>query len=76
MYLIYGGLYPGSDITCDDPAMMKAAKQSLIYRGKDGTGWSLAWKANLCARFKDEDVVLKMLENLLSPADDDSKISE
>jgi alpha-L-fucosidase 2 len=70
------GVYPGNDITWKDSAMMKAAKQSLLYRGDDGTGWSLAWKTNLWARFKEGNHALLMAEKLLSFADDDGSTSE
>lgn len=63
------GVYPGTDITWQTPELMKAARQSLLYRGDGGTGWSLAWKVNLWARFLDGDHALLMLSNLLSPAD-------
>jgi alpha-L-fucosidase 2 len=64
------GVFPGTDITWKDSAMMKAARQSLIYRGDGGTGWSLAWKVNLWARFKDGDHALRMVQGLLEPAID------
>lgn len=64
------GVFPGTDITWDSTAnIMKAARQSLLYRGDGGTGWSLAWKVNLWARFKDGDHTLQMAERLLAPAD-------
>lgn len=67
------GVFPGTDITWDRaPALMKAARQSLLYRGDDGTGWSLAWKINLWARFKDGDHALRMINKLLTPAEDPS----
>ncbi|WP_207514188.1 glycoside hydrolase family 95 protein [Longitalea luteola] len=66
------GVYPGSDITWKDSAMMKAARQSLIYRGDGGTGWSLAWKVNVWARFKEGDHALLMIKNLFTPAIDDN----
>lgn len=63
------GVHPGSDITWDtNPDMMKAARQSLIYRGDEGTGWSLAWKINFWARFKDGAHAMKMVKMLLRPA--------
>jgi Glycosyl hydrolases family 2, sugar binding domain. len=62
------GVYPGTDITWKDSALMKAARQSLIYRGDGGTGWSIAWKVNCWARFKDGDHSLLMLKTLLHPA--------
>jgi alpha-L-fucosidase 2 len=66
------GVFPGSDITWKDSAMMKAARQSLIYRGDGGTGWSLAWKVNVWARFKEGDHALLMIKNLFTPAIDDN----
>jgi len=62
------GVYPGTDITWKDSAMMLAARRSLIYRGDEGTGWSLAWKVNCWARFHDGDHALKLLNKLLSNA--------
>jgi alpha-L-fucosidase 2 len=62
------GVFPGADITWKDSALMKAARQSLLYRGDGGTGWSLAWKVNVWARFKDGDHALKMIKNLFVPA--------
>jgi len=63
------GVYPGDDITWDkNKTMMEAAKQSLLYRGDDATGWSLAWKINFWARFKDGDHAMKLLKLLLKPA--------
>jgi alpha-L-fucosidase 2 len=62
------GVYPGTDITWKDQAMMKAARQSLIYRGDDGTGWSLAWKVNCWARFREGDHALRLVDKLLSDA--------
>jgi alpha-L-fucosidase 2 len=62
------GVYPGTDITPNEPAMMAAARQSLIYRGDDGTGWSLAWKVNCWARFREGDHALRLVDKLLSSA--------
>ena len=64
------GVYPGSEINWDEtPDMVKAAKQSLLYRGDAATGWSLAWKINLWTRFKDGDHAFKLIQMLLSPAE-------
>ncbi|MBT5424762.1 MAG: glycoside hydrolase family 95 protein [Bacteroidetes bacterium] len=63
-------VHPGKDINWDDnPEMMQAAKQSLLYRGDGGTGWSLAWKINFWARFQDGNHAYKLIHNLLSPAE-------
>jgi alpha-L-fucosidase 2 len=48
---------------------MNAAKQSLLFRGDAATGWSLGWKINLWARFRDGDHVYTLLKMLLSPAE-------
>ncbi|WP_316767406.1 glycosyl hydrolase family 95 catalytic domain-containing protein [Pedobacter frigiditerrae] len=63
------GVYPGNDVTWDkDAKMMEAAKQSLLYRGDDATGWSLAWKINYWARFKDGNHAMTLVKMLLKPA--------
>jgi len=63
-------VYPGNEINWDSTAdFMKAARQSLIYRGDAATGWSLAWKLNLWARFQEGDHAYKLLQMLLSPAE-------
>ena len=62
------GVYPGVDITWKDSTMMKAARQSMLYRGDEGTGWSLAWKVNCWARFLDGDHALRLVNKLLSSA--------
>jgi alpha-L-fucosidase 2 len=63
------GVYPGADITWkNNPEDMRAARQSLLFRGDSGTGWSVAWKINLWARFKDGNHALRLVSRLLSPA--------
>jgi alpha-L-fucosidase 2 len=63
------GLYPGSEINYEEtPKMVQAAKQSLLYRGDAATGWSLGWKINFWARFKDGDHSFRLIKLLLSPA--------
>ena len=63
------GVFPGTDITWNEPKMTQAARTSLTQRGDGGTGWSLAWKVNLWARFRDGNHALLILQNLLSPAE-------
>ncbi|WP_207535225.1 glycoside hydrolase family 95 protein [Desertivirga arenae] len=63
------GVHPGDDVTWEkSPELMTAARQSLIYRGDEATGWSLAWKINFWARFKDGDHAMNMIKLLLRPA--------
>lgn len=70
------GVYPGNEITWDkDSDLMQAAKQSLIYRGDDGTGWSLAWKINFWARFLDGNHSNNLIQMLLSSAIDPERKS-
>ena len=59
------GVHPGDEITAATPNLLEAAKQSLRFRGDGGTGWSMGWKINLWARFKDGDHALTMLGNQL-----------
>jgi len=60
------GLFPAAQITPDtDPAIYAAAKHSLLTRGAGGTGWSLAWKANLWARTGDGERANGMLTTLI-----------
>jgi alpha-L-fucosidase 2 len=61
-------LHPGRQISLDEtPALAEAARTSIIARGDDGTGWSLAWKVNFWARLGDGDHAYKMLKTLLQP---------
>jgi len=68
------GIHPGSEITVDaTPELMKAAEQSLIFRGDPATGWSLAWKINFWARFQDGEHAHKLVQMLLAPANDPTR---
>jgi alpha-L-fucosidase 2 len=63
-------VYPGNQINWDEtPQLMNAAKQSLLYRGDAATGWSLAWKINLWARFKDGNHAYQLIKMLFNTAD-------
>ncbi|MCP4713072.1 MAG: glycoside hydrolase family 95 protein, partial [Planctomycetes bacterium] len=60
------GLHPGKEITKENtPELFVAARQSLEFRGDEGTGWSMVWKVNFWARLKDGDRAYKLLNNLL-----------
>ncbi len=48
------------------PKLCAAAKQSLVFRGDTGTGWSKAWKINCWARLLDGDHAHKMLVEALA----------
>lgn len=56
-------LHPGRGITSEDAELFEAVRNSLLSRGDEGTGWSLAWKLLMWARMKDgshEEGLLKM----------------
>ena len=59
-------LYPGWEITAKTPESFAAAKQSLIYRGDGGTGWSKAWKINCWARFYNGDHAHSLLVDAIT----------
>ena len=62
------GLHPGNEITKEGtPDLFEAAKQSLLFRGDDGTGWSMAWKINFWARLLDGNHAYTMLSKQLTP---------
>jgi alpha-L-fucosidase 2 len=62
------GVFPGEEITpAGTPELTEAAKKSLIFRGDDGTGWSLAWKINYWARFLDGEHAYTMIKKLFNP---------
>jgi alpha-L-fucosidase 2 len=61
------GLYPGAQITPrGTPALARAARQSLLFRGDSGTGWSMAWKINLWARLLDGEHAEALIRNQLT----------
>ncbi len=62
------GLYPYDEIsTWQTPQFANAAKQTLVQRGDEGTGWSKAWKINFWARLGDGNHALQLLKGLLQP---------
>ncbi|MEP4078399.1 glycosyl hydrolase family 95 catalytic domain-containing protein [Haloferula sp.] len=61
------GLHPGKQINANDtPEFYEAARKSLQARGDGGKGWSMAWKVNMWARFKNGERSYDLLTNLLS----------
>jgi alpha-L-fucosidase 2 len=59
------GVFPGHEIRPQTPELFAAAKQSLLFRGDDGTGWSLGWKTLFWARFLDGDHAFRMIQQQL-----------
>lgn len=58
-------LHPGRGITEQAPDLYEAARISLLRRGDEGTGWSLAWKILMWARMKDGAHVEELLKDIL-----------
>jgi alpha-L-fucosidase 2 len=68
-------VHPGNEINWKDcPDLMNAARQSLIFRGDEGTGWSLAWKINFWARFLDGNHAYEMVKMLFRPVQIDDVV--
>lgn len=66
------GLHPGKDINWEEnPELMEAARQSLLFRGDDATGWSLAWKINFWARFLDGNHAYELIKLLFRYVESD-----
>ncbi len=61
-------LYPGDEITPEGtPALVQAAKKTLVARGDDGLGWSYAYRALLWARAGDGNHAWLIVKRALSP---------
>ncbi|WP_281298079.1 glycoside hydrolase family 95 protein [Flavobacterium limnophilum] len=60
------GLFPSNQISpIKTPELFGAAKQSLIYRTDESTGWSMGWKVNLWARLLDGNHAYKLIQDQL-----------
>ncbi|MDR1747009.1 MAG: glycoside hydrolase family 95 protein [Tannerella sp.] len=70
------GLYPSNQISPYlHPTLFQAAKNSLLYRGDQATGWSIGWKINLWARLLDGNHAYRIICNMLKllPNDNETK---
>ncbi|WP_078394379.1 glycoside hydrolase family 95 protein [Shouchella patagoniensis] len=67
-------VYPGDGWTqSNQPMYYRAAKQALLKRGETGTGWSLAWKLCLWARFLDGDHTNHFVQKALNLVTEESE---
>ena len=67
------GLFPSNQVSpYSHPLLFQAAKNTLLQRGDEATGWSIGWKINLWARLLDGNHAFRMISNLLKllPNDD------
>lgn len=68
------GLYPSNQISAyRSPELFEAARNSLIYRGDMATGWSIGWKVNLWARLFDGNHAYKIINNMLTIANNENQ---
>ncbi|MDE7377255.1 MAG: glycoside hydrolase N-terminal domain-containing protein, partial [Muribaculaceae bacterium] len=66
------GLYPSAQITPNStPELFAAARNTLIQRGDQATGWSIGWKINFWARMLDGNHANSIIGRMLTllPAD-------
>ena len=68
-------LHPGRGITPQTPKLYEGARTSLILRGDEGTGWSLAWKLLMWARMEDGEHAGKIMKNLFHVVDPNEEMS-
>jgi alpha-L-fucosidase 2 len=62
------GLFPSDQITrFGTPDLAEAARKTLVARGDESTGWSMAWKICFWARLGDGDHAESLLHRLLKP---------
>ncbi|MPZ17779.1 MAG: glycoside hydrolase family 95 protein [Luteitalea sp.] len=68
-------LHPGRLITHATPELLAAARRSLLARGDEGTGWSMAWKVSFWARLRDGDHAHGLIQRFLRllPADQEER---
>ncbi|MFB9277569.1 glycosyl hydrolase family 95 catalytic domain-containing protein [Cohnella cellulosilytica] len=68
------GVYPGRQLTRrETPELFAAARRALERRGDDGTGWSLAWKIGLWARFGDGNRAMTFVRKLMQLCETEEK---
>ncbi len=65
------GLYPGHQIEAGTP-VADAARNTLLERGFETTGWSCGWRVNLYARLGDAENAYRMYRRLLRYVSPDS----
>lgn len=66
------GLFPSNQVSpYSHPLLFQAARNTLLQRGDEATGWSIGWKINLWARLLDGNHAFRMISNLLKLLPDD-----
>jgi alpha-L-fucosidase 2 len=71
------GLYPSAQISpFTHPLLFQAARNTLLQRGDEATGWSIGWKINLWARLLDGNHAYRIIWNMLKLLPSDRKRSQ
>lgn len=68
-------LHPGRGFTRKTPDLMRAAEKSLLLRGDNGTGWSLAWKILMWARLEDGEHAGRIVDHIFHLVEPGSNIA-
>lgn len=68
-------LHPGRGILPQDEKLCRAAEKSLLIRGDEGTGWSLAWKILMWARLQDGEHTGRILKRMFCLVEPDEGMS-
>jgi alpha-L-fucosidase 2 len=68
------GVFPSNEISpYRTPELFDAARTSLLHRGDISTGWAMAWRVCMWARFLDGDHAYKLLTNQLDLVSNEKK---
>lgn len=67
--------HPGRGITRKTPELLEGVQKSLLVRGDEGTGWSLAWKILMWARMEDGAHAAKQVAQMLQVRDPFAEMS-
>lgn len=60
------GLFPSAQISpFTNPLLFQVARNTLLQRGDEATGWSIGWKINLWARLLDGNHAYRIITNML-----------
>lgn len=71
------GLFPSNQVSpYSHPHLFQAAKNTLLQRGDEATGWSIGWKINLWARLLDGNHAFLMINNLLKLLPNDQEVKD
>ena len=68
-------LHPGRDMASFGEDYVKAARESLVVRGDEASGWSMAWKILMWARLEKGERAWDLCQHLFHLVDPDASMS-